>query len=148
MNGVGIITRIIPNYIADRYTGPLNVFFPAGLSSSILLYCWIAVHSVTGIWVFAGFYGLTGAAVQGMFPAVVTSLTKDQAKAGVRMGMLFSIVGFAVLTGPAICGALITKDGGNYLYAQLFSASSLVLGCCFLIAARYATVGWKLLARI
>ena len=148
MNGVGFPSRVIPNWIADRYTGPLNVFIPAGLISAAVLYCWAAVHSVTGIWLFALFYGIAGAAAQGIFPAVLTSLTKDQMKAGVRMGMCFSIVAFSVLTGPPISGALISNDNGKYLYTQLFVGTSILLATVFLVAARYTAVGWTFRAKI
>ncbi len=83
-------------------------------------------------------YGLVGAAIQSLFPATLSSLTTDLSMAGTRMGMVFTIVSFAVLTGPPIAGQLIQKKGGGYLYAQLFAACSMLVGCCLLCAARFA----------
>jgi len=56
--------------------------------------------------------------------------------AGTRMGMVFTIVSFAVLTGPPIAGQLIQKKDGGYLYAQLFAGADMLVGACFLVAAR------------
>lgn len=92
LNGVGIPARIIPAYIAQRWTGPLNLMIPTVASAGIILYCWTAVDSVTGLWIFTVAYGIAAAAIQALFPVVMTSLTKDPKKAGVRAGMAFSIV--------------------------------------------------------
>jgi hypothetical protein len=52
------------------------------------------------------------------------------------MGMVFTIVSFAVLTGPPIAGQLIQKKGGGYEYAQIFSGSVMLVGSGFLTAAK------------
>jgi hypothetical protein len=97
MNGVGLVGRIIPNYLADRFTGPLNQMVPFAFASGILVYGWVGVHDVVGAWTFAVLYGIVSAGIQGLFPAGLSSLTSDQKKAGTRMGMGFSVVSFACL---------------------------------------------------
>ena len=92
LNGVGLIGRVLPNYAAQQWFGPLNTVIPITFAASIVLFSWIAVNTVTGLWIFATFYGLTAAGIQGLFPVVLTSLTTDQKKAGVRAGMAFSVV--------------------------------------------------------
>lgn len=124
LNGVGFLGRLLPNWLADRYTGPINQLIPITFASSTIMFTMVAVSSSTGLYIWACFYGMVGAAIQSLFPAVLSSLTTDLRKAGVRMGMVFTIVSFAVLTGPPIEGALINADGGRYLGAQLFAASS------------------------
>jgi ABC-type sulfate transport system permease component len=54
------------------------------------------------------------------------------------MGMVFTIVSFAVLTGPPIAGLLIEKKGGQYDYAQIFAAVAMLIGAGLLTAARIA----------
>jgi hypothetical protein len=88
------------------------------------------------------------AAAQGMLPPSLGSLTVDLSKMGVRMGMVFSICGFAVLVGNPLTGALITLDGGRYLYAQMFAGSAMTLGVLFLTAARVLKSGWSIHARL
>jgi MFS family permease len=93
------------------------------------------VHSVDGLIAFAVIYGFFGGGVQSLFPAALSSLTKDLSKAGVRIGMVFSIVGIASLIGPPIAGALIQKREGGYLYAQLFGGVSMMLGAGLVLCA-------------
>lgn len=145
MNGVGLPARLVPNYLADRIVGPLNAIIPFIAVSCLLLYCWIAVTSVAGLWAFVVVYGMFAAGIQGLFPAALTSLTEDPKRAGVRMGMVFSVVSFAVLTGPPVAGALISVGDGKYVYAQIFAASSMLMGFVIVVAARVAKAGksWK-----
>lgn len=89
MNGVGIVGRILPNHLADKYFGPLNMLIPVVLVSSVIIYAWIGVHSRGGLYAWAVMYGIFGAAIQSLFPATLASLTSDLRKAGVRMGMIF-----------------------------------------------------------
>ena len=64
------------------------------------------------------------------------------------MGMVFTVVSFACLSGPPLGGALLEKRGGGYLYAQMFAASALSCGCLTLLAARLVKTGWQLKARV
>lgn len=161
MNGVGLPGRIIPNYVASKVTGPLNLMIIFSGISSVIMFCWIVVDTVTGVWVFAVIYGVFAAGCQSLFPATATSLTTDPKLAGVRLGMCFSVVAFAVLSGecfrwkilvvwltmcagPPIAGALIEQNNGDYLYMQLWAALSMTIACAMLVAARKAKTGWAL----
>lgn len=133
-NGIGIVGRLVPNFLADRL-GAVNLFIPVCAVASILVYCWISVESKGGLYAWSIFYGIFGGGIQSLFPAALSFLTTDLRKIGVRMGMVFTIVSFAVLTGSPIAGAII--DGtGSYKGAQAFSATSLALGCGFLLASK------------
>jgi len=148
LNGIGIIGRLVPPYFADRYTGSTNMIIPFVLLSGMTLYCWAAIRTEGGLWPFSVFYGLFSSAVNGLLPSAVSSLTKDMSKMGVRMGMLFSIISFAVLTGSPIGGALISARGGNYLGMQMVTATFMVVGGLVLVAARLSGTGMKLLVRV
>lgn len=141
MNGVGIIGRLIPNLLADWYTGPLNMLLPFSFSTGLLAFCWAGVHSWGGLYAFAAVYGLSAAGIQSLFPATLSTLTTDLKKVGVRMGMVLSVVGVAALIGSPIAGALVKADGGGYLYAQMFMGSAIFAGTLTLIAARIAKLG-------
>ena len=138
LNGVGILGRIIPNHVADRYVGPLNTLIPMVLFTSILAFAWIAIDTRGGLYGWAVVYGMVGAAIQSLFPATLSSLTTDLRMAGTRMGMVFSIVSFAVLTGPPISGQLIELKNGEFQYAQMFSGACMFVGTVLLIGARLA----------
>lgn len=139
MNGVGIPGRVIPNHIGDR-VGTINVLVPTAFLTSVCVFCWMAVKSATGLYVWSGFYGIAAGGIQSLFPAGLSSLTTDVRKAGVRMGMIFTIVSFATLAGPPIAGAIITASGGKYYGAQAFAGSTLMLSMVLMAAARTVKV--------
>lgn len=93
-------------------------------------------------------YGLFAASLQALFPAVVTTMTPDPSKTGTRVGMIFSTVSIATLTGPIICGALVQKSKDGYLYAEMFAASSILLGATLALLARIAKVGLSLKTKV
>ncbi|KAG9605838.1 MFS monocarboxylate transporter-like protein, partial [Aureobasidium melanogenum] len=147
MVAVGFIWRLLPNYFSDR-TGAVNVMLPFTLLCGIMMYGWIGVHNKASLFVFAAIYGSGSAGLQSMFPAGLSSLTTDLKKTGVRMGMGFTIVSFACLTGPPLAGALISHDHGHYLPAQVWAGTSFLLGVSLLFAARTAKVGFHLRRRV
>ncbi|KAJ4286741.1 hypothetical protein N0V90_012993 [Kalmusia sp. IMI 367209] len=136
LNAIGVPARILCNLAADKF-GPVNTLIPAVFAAGILIFCWVAIHSLGGLYVFCIFYGFVGGGIQSLFPAASASLTTDLKKMGVRTGMCFSFVSIACLTGPPIAGALIQRDGGNYLYAQIFGGSCLLGGTLTLLAAKF-----------
>ena len=133
LNGVGAVGRVVPNYIAD-HVGAVNVFIPTSLVATVLMYCFIAVEDPSGLYAWVVLYGIAAAGIQSLFPAALSFLTTDLRKLGVRMGMVFTIVSFAVLTGPPIAGAIINTAG--YTGAKAFAGSAIALGCGFLCAAK------------
>ena len=139
LNGVGIVGRLAPNYLADR-VGAVNVFIPASAATSVLLFCFAAVETAGAMYAWVVLYGIAAAGIQSLFPAALSLLTADLRKLGVRMGMVFTIVSFAVLTGPPIAGAIIRGPGG-YTGAKVFAGSSVAVGCGFLVAAKLVKMG-------
>jgi MFS family permease len=144
LNASGVPGRLLPNFVADLWLGPLNTMIPFAAMSAVLLYCWIAVNSVPNLIIFAVFYGTFSSGLLSLFPAALSSLGKDPTKAGVRMGMVMTCISFACLTGPPIGGALIVANKGGYVPAQIFFGSVVVAGVGFLTAVRIAVAGWKL----
>jgi len=139
MNGVGILGRIIPAILADRYFGILKTLIPAITLSGILLLGWIGVSSSTGLIAWAAVYGVAANATQSLFPAAMGALTTDLTRMGTRVGMILGVVSFSSFTGPPIAGRLISINGGHFLYAQLFGGLSMLLGSLAYIAASSAS---------
>ncbi|KAH9890856.1 major facilitator superfamily domain-containing protein [Xylariomycetidae sp. FL2044] len=147
MNGVGLVGRLVPNYLADRL-GPLNIMIPTCLACGALMLAWIAISTPSGLYAWAVFYGVFAGGIQSLFPAGLSSLTTDLRKQGTRMGMVFTIVSFAVLTGPPIAGTIIGALGGRYWGAFVFTGCSLLVGMGFIAAARWVRsrrdgTGWR-----
>jgi len=139
-----MIGRILPAYLSDRYFGALNTLIPATMLSAVIVFCWAAVDSRGGLWAFSCIYGLVSSTIQSMWPATLSSMNTDMKKAGVRMGMGFTIVSFATLTGPPLGGALVEKMGGGYLYAQMWAGSVMMIGGLLMVSARYFKAGMGL----
>lgn len=148
LNGVGIVGRLIPNYLAD-HLGAINIFIIFTLSAGIMALNWLAVSNTTGLYIWSVFYGFASGGIQSLFPAGLASLnTRDLSKAGVRIGMAFTLNSFATLTGPPIAGALITADNGGYLGAQIFTGAVLLIGmsllmCSKMFLGRDIGLGWR-----
>ncbi|CAG8878180.1 unnamed protein product [Penicillium nalgiovense] len=146
-NGAGIFGRLIPAYLADRYFGPLNVIIPLSIGASLMMFCWAAVDSTAGLYVFAVLYGMFSNGVQGLWPSTLSSLTPDLTKTGTRIGMGFTVVSFACLTGPPLGGALIARAHG-YIGAQIWGGLSFLLGAVILVTARLLKTGTIMKAKI
>ncbi|KAI1082591.1 MFS general substrate transporter [Whalleya microplaca] len=147
LNGIGILGRLLPNHFADR-VGPLNIMIPVCLICGIALLAWMAVKTSAELYVWTVFYGIAAGALQSLFPAGLSSLTTDLRKQGTRMGMVFTIVSFAVLTGNPIAGAIIAAMDGSYVGAQAFTGVCLLVGMGLILSARIARMrktgaGWR-----
>lgn len=103
-----------------------------------MMYFWMLVHTKPQLIAWVVFYGFFANAVQALFVGGVGSLTADTQKMGVRVGMVFTIVSFASLTGPPIAGTLIDQRHGNFLYAQIFGGTVMVSGAVALVGAAIA----------
>ncbi|PTB41165.1 hypothetical protein M441DRAFT_80572 [Trichoderma asperellum CBS 433.97] len=119
INVVGVPGRLIPAYLADRYFGAVNVFIPTIIGTAICIFAWAGVDSITGDYAWVAFFGYFGAGVQALFPATTASLSKDLSKAGIRIGMIFTIISVAALTGPPLAGKLIVSDASTSLAPSL-----------------------------
>ena len=135
-NGVGIPARMLAGHVADRYFGVLNTFIPIVFVNAILAYCWLAVTTQASLYAFVAIYGLFSAGFQSLMPTTVASLTPDIRKTGTRLGMVFSVISVASLTGPPIGGALLTTDGGKYTAPIIWAATSMLVGVCLIVGAR------------
>ncbi|OTB09045.1 hypothetical protein M426DRAFT_316339 [Hypoxylon sp. CI-4A] len=143
-NALGIPGRVLPG-LGARFIGPLNTAIPTATSVAIVLYCWPGVQHAHGpLYAWAVVYGLVASAIQSLFAVSLAALTEDPSQLGTRMGMVFSVVAFATLTGAPIAGAIIQASGGSYLGAQLWAASSMLLGAGALVMARVGRIGWAL----
>ncbi|KAL6156303.1 hypothetical protein ACJQWK_09616 [Exserohilum turcicum] len=146
---MGFIFRILPTYYADKIGG-LNVLTPFAFICGIMMFAWIGIKSIGTLYVFAVIYGSGSAVIQALWPAVIGNLSRerDLKKAGVRMGMAFTVVSVSSLTGPPLAGALIQMNHGSYTYANIWAGLSFFLGGILLVATRISLVGWVWRAKV
>lgn len=143
INGAGFPARVIPPYFADK-VGQLNMLVPTLFCLTIVAYSWLAVDNVAGLYVFTCFYGLVSAAFQCLIPSTVASITPDLSMVGTRLGMAFSTLSFAALTGPPIGGALQSTMGGDYTGASVWAATAVLVCAVLFVFARTSKAGLKL----
>lgn len=146
---MGFLFRVLPTYYADK-VGRLNVLIPFAFVCGIMMFAWIGIKSLGTLYVFAAIYGSGSAVIQALWPAVIGNMTRegDLKKAGVRMGMAFTIVSVSSFTGPPLAGALIQMNDGNYIYANIWAALSFFVGGSLLVATRVSLVGWDWKAKV
>jgi hypothetical protein len=145
-NALGIRGRNLPGYVAARFLGPLNTAIPTAILMAIILYCWPAVaHTKSSPYAFGSAYGLVASAIQSLFNISLAALTPDLSQLGTRMGMVFIVVAFASLTGSPVAGAIVQSEDGNHLGAQMWAATSMLLGAIALAVAKVS--GAKLAAQ-
>lgn len=142
LSSSSILGRIVPNFLADKI-GPYNVLLPCTFIAGILAICWVAVKDEAGTIVFALLYGCFSGSFVSVPPAVISSITKDMSKIGARLSLCFFISGFAVLAGTPIAGALISREKGGFLGAQLFAGVCILLGAVFIAWSRHIAGGNK-----
>ncbi|MCJ1380088.1 hypothetical protein MMC17_003191 [Xylographa soralifera] len=144
INALGLPGRMIPAWIADRFLGPQNTLIIIVILTGTLTFLWAVIDTLPALWGFTVAYGLIAANIQSMVSPALASAERDPSKIGVEIGMIFSINGIGCLCGPPIAGALIERNGGDYLYAQMFAGSAIMSGALVFIAARVLCVGWSL----
>jgi MFS transporter, MCT family, solute carrier family 16 (monocarboxylic acid transporters), member 3 len=114
----------------------------------IMIFGWIGVTTRTGMYVFSVFFGLANGACQGVFVGALASLTSDPQKMGTRFGMVATLAGFATLAGPPTAGAIIDRCGGNYLWAQIWGGTVMILAALTVAAARWWETGTRLKVKL
>jgi predicted MFS family arabinose efflux permease len=141
INCIGIPGRVVPNYLADRYFGSLNIEILFIFITGVLLMTWFAVHSITAFYAWVAVYGFFGGGCQSLFQSACSSFSTDPDKIGIRIGMVCTVVSFACLSGSPIAGRLLEAKEGRYLGAQIFGGVVMIIGSMFLLAARLAQCG-------
>jgi predicted MFS family arabinose efflux permease len=121
MNAVGLPGRVIPNYLADRMFGPINLLVPFAIAVGMLMLCWTQVHTHAGLLTWACFYGICGAGIQSLFPATLSSLTSDLSKSGTRYDFFFF---FPSYTLPHACMCVWALWADNRVCVQVWEWSS------------------------
>lgn len=87
VNAMSIPARPIMGYLADNVLGPINAFLIGMTALSVMVYCWIGVKSVAGMYAFCVFFGFVNGACQGTFVGANASLTKGKRSANVCLAV-------------------------------------------------------------
>lgn len=134
MNAGGLVGRIIPNFIADRFvSGPVLTQALAAVACGALAAGWTYIEtSLAGLiaWVVA--YGFVSGCVISLIPASAATLTQDMRVLGGRIGVLFAGNAIASLLGSPPAGAIQRDTGSGWRGLAIYSAVFNIVGGCLL----------------
>lgn len=143
-NAASFPGRVLPGILMD-VLGRYNMFFAAGVSTGILILCWMRITSNAAIIVFAALIGFcSGTIVSGM-TVCLASVPKSPQNIGTYMGMGMAVVSFAVLIGSPVSGELITRYH-SFDRAFIFTGVMCLAGSFVVHGAKWAS-GVGLLSR-
>ena len=155
LNAAGIPGRLVLALLADRGIGTINTYIITLLLTSVTLLCWPLITSANEMYAWAVAYGFCAGGVSSLLQAGITSLNEEPHKTGIKIGMAFSVVGFASLLGGPVGGELIqigedTRREGTdaYLPMMLFTGAIMIVGCGILIIARAVKTGYKFKVKV
>ncbi|RKK29835.1 hypothetical protein BFJ65_g1748 [Fusarium oxysporum f. sp. cepae] len=120
---------------------PLSILIPLCFSCGVLTFAWLACTKVASFVVFTALYGFFSGGYVSILPATVASFAPSPGVAGTWLGMVLFCISFAGLTGTPITGAILDRAGTSvtpgYWGLCAFGGSSLFIGTCFLLLARW-----------
>lgn len=142
LNAASTFGRLIPNYVADR-VGPFNVMIPCTFLSGVICICLIPAHSTGAVFALAALFGFTSGTFVSLPPTVFVRISGHaRNKIGTRMGMGFAFTSLGLLSGTPASGAVL--DASSFTYTWVFGGVAIVIGACFILAARISWAGWSL----
>lgn len=121
------------------------MIFITMLSAVITLAVWIPGNSTAAIIIYLIVFGFTSGGYIGLAPTIIAQIS-DISKIGTRTGAAFAVQSFGGLTGAPIAGAIVARQGGDYLGLQLFCGLTMMTSALVLLGARYMQVGFKIKA--
>ncbi|KAL0959327.1 hypothetical protein HGRIS_014588 [Hohenbuehelia grisea] len=147
LNAATIFGRTLPNFAADKL-GPINVAIPMTTISGALIFAMFGATSVAGMFCFAIFYGFFSGAFISLLSAIMASLAFSVNEIGSRIGIAMFAIGFALLTGTPITGALLRPPEYAWWRAILFSGIVILAGVGLLVVARSMVIKRKKSSRV
>lgn len=138
LNAGSVFGRVIPSIAAD-YMGQLNVIGPIALICSALIFALFGAVRAAPVVVWTVLYGFFSGSCLSLFPSVFAYLANDTGEVGLRTGLGFFVLAFAMLTGTPIDGALL-GDEYSWYKALIFSGIVMVAGASLLFVVRQMLV--------
>ncbi|PYI33375.1 MFS general substrate transporter [Aspergillus indologenus CBS 114.80] len=146
-NGVSFFGRTVPQIWARKY-GQFNVFILAMVASIVVvLASWLPSRGNAAIIVFTILFGFVSGTTIGLGPMLVMALSPPT-EIGYRVGTVFAVAGLGALTSPPIAGVLITRNGGDYVYAAVFSGVAYAVSTVVMVILRVRIGGWGFLSKV
>jgi hypothetical protein len=166
MNAGGMIGRMLPNAMADKYVlsfnhpnniletnndriGNLNVIIPCAYISGIIVLAWVSVKHQANLIATSFLYSFFSGGLMALPPAILVGLTPNLSQIGVRVGMALSVGSLGVLIGSPIAGAILSSQSPHvqneldFSGALIFTGIVLLATGAFMNATRFFKHGFK-----
>lgn len=135
MNAGGLVGRIIPNFIADKFvSGPIITQALAAIACGALAAGWTCIKtSLIGLIVWIVAYGFVSGSVISLIPASAATLTENMSTLGGRIGVLFAVNAVASLIGNPVAGAIQRDTESGWVGLASYCAGFNIVGGCLLV---------------
>lgn len=155
LNAAGIPGRIVPALLADLRIGTINTYIITLLLTSTMLLFWPLATTKSAMFGWTAAYGFGAAGVSSLLQAGLTSINDEPEKTGQKIGMAFTVVGFASLVGGPVGGVLIrvgeeTRGPGTqaYVWMMVFTGLIMFTGGTILCISRVKRAGYTFWAKV
>ena len=146
--------RFIFGYVSERI-GLVNTMIPCALFVGVILFIWISAATLNVLYTVACIYGLFASGPQILFAPITHSLYGTGGscmgfRMGVRMGLVLTFIGAAMLIAPSIQGwlmslgsHLIVHNPTPFYWAQVFAGSAVMSGSARFVLGRLMLVDFR-----
>ncbi|KZV83182.1 MFS general substrate transporter, partial [Exidia glandulosa HHB12029] len=136
MNAAAILGRIVPNFLSQRF-GLVNTIMFNTLACAAIILAMLSITSSAAapFLAVAVIYGFFSGAVLSQMTPLLAAQARTVHEIGSRTGVGFLFIGIAMLVGPPIMGALLTKEY-HWWRATVYSVVLMVAGAGALAVAR------------
>lgn len=117
--------------------GPARTMCGFAFLSSILLFGWIGIRSVSSTIVWAVLIALTTGPLAVIYPVIVPYLSPDKDLIGTRMGISSAAAALGTLAGLPITSALNDVRAGIFWKSQVLNGSCMLSGAALMLYVSY-----------
>jgi hypothetical protein len=110
--------------------------------------CSLSSIVILALWLPGTLLSPGSVAFVGMVPALLSQISPDVTKIGVRQGVLFTCISIASLTGSPIAGAILSRQNGTYWGLQVFAGVMMAAGVFFFTAGRIVLAGLSIAKKV
>lgn len=133
MNAASLPGRLLPPLLVFLM-GPYNANIVTYVVSGAMGFAWIGATSRGSVLAVSILFSFVTGPIFALPAIIVSMLTPDMSRIGIRLGFAFVCVGVGALIGPPFTGMLIRNYG--WIYGQLYCALSWMLGAIIILVSR------------
>ena len=139
LNAGSFFGRLLPNYAAGHF-GPMNTQILFGIMTGILSFCLLAIKNTPGVVAFSALYGFISGPFVSLPIPVIAGVSPDKSVLGTRLGMSFAFIGFGVLLGEPVAGAILGSKQ-NWVGVIVWCGVTLLASGVIIAAGRIVKTG-------